>query len=124
MYSGDELVYDQTMDDWRTHKGMDIACEIGQTVQTVAPGQVSEIYFDEMMGHCVAVVHADGIISRYYGLEQNSTLKVGDELVTGDPVGTAGNTVLAESAQDPHIHFEMWRDGASIDPMSLLEGMQ
>ncbi|MBQ9535088.1 MAG: M23 family metallopeptidase [Clostridia bacterium] len=120
-YSGDELTFDETMGDWRTHRGTDLACEDGEEVLVIADGRVTGVYTDGMLGNCVAVTHGDQLVSTYCGLAVNSTMKVGMELKAGDAVGKAGNTVLAESAQAPHIHVEVTCAGEYIDPMGLFE---
>ena len=43
-------------------------------------------------------------------------IAVGTELKTGDVLGYVGKTALSESADDPHLHFEMILDGKHIDP--------
>ena len=120
-YSGSELVYDETMGDWRTHTGIDIACAEGDSVYTIAPGQVTGVFSDGMQGNCITVKHAGGLVSTYCGLAQNGTMQVGMELQAGDAVGAAGSSMLAESAQPCHLHLEITRDGAHIDPMSILK---
>ena len=107
-FSGDKLVYDQTMCDWRTHNGTDFSCTQGDTV-----------YEDGLMGHTVTVEHVGGLISSYSGLSSASAVKKGDTLKMGDAIGTAGGTAIAESNQPYHVHVSVSQDGRFIDVMSL-----
>ena len=120
-FSGQELVFDDTMGDWRVHTGTDFACAEGDTVSAMTAGTISAVFSDPLRGFCVSIKHEGGLISTTCGLTLNETVKVGQEVTAGTAIGTAGNTVLAESAQAPHIHVELTRDGQHIDPMSLFE---
>ena len=48
VYSGDELVYNETLKDWRTHNGVDIACGENAQVKSAVAGTVCNIYDDGM----------------------------------------------------------------------------
>lgn len=44
-YSLDQLVYDPTMCDWRTHSGADYECKAGDSVCAIADGSVTAVFF-------------------------------------------------------------------------------
>ncbi len=119
-FSGQGLVYDETMADWRVHGGADFSCTEGEQVFAIADGEVSAIYYDEMWGNCVSIKHAEGLVSTYCGLMKNATLKEGMTVKAGDVVGGAGGGITCESSLPMHVHIVVTRDGESIDPMSLL----
>ncbi len=50
VFSTTELMYDETMADWRTHNGLDIQAAEGDAVKTAASGMVVSIKSDELMG--------------------------------------------------------------------------
>ena len=118
-FSGDQLVYDITMEDWRTHNGTDYSCTQGDTIFCVRDGTVTNVFEDGLMGWSVSVKHTDGIISTYSGLSATSVVKKGDVLKMGDAVGTAGGTAIAESNQPYHVHVSITKDGKYIDIKSL-----
>ena len=120
-YSGNELVSDPTMGDWRTHNGTDFACDEGDTVMAVLDGLVAEIYEDALMGTCVRIDHGAGLESRYCGLVVADGLKVGNTVTAGQTIGRADGNNLAESAQETHLHLEMTEDGLYVDPMTILK---
>lgn len=119
-FSQGELVYDKTMGDYRTHNGVDIVCDEGAQVACFANGVVERVYSDELHGNCVIIGHDDGIKSVYKGLERGITLTEGADIKAGDIIGAAGNTNLTELEEEPHIHFEVIKDGKFIDPLSIL----
>ena len=49
-YSGDNLVYSKTMQDWRTHNGIDFAANEGDDVLAAADGTVEAITDNGMFG--------------------------------------------------------------------------
>ncbi len=120
-YSGTQLVFDPTMGDWRTHNGTDFACDEGDTVLAVLDGVVAEIYTDAMMGQCLRIDHGAQLESLYCGILPQEGLKVGAAVAAGQTIGRAGNDVLAESAQECHLHLEMTDEGIAVDPLSILK---
>ncbi len=120
-YSGNDLVLDPTMGDWRTHNGTDFHCDEGDLVMAVLDGSVAEVYEDALMGTCVRIDHGAGLESRYCGLVADDSLKVGSKVNAGQTIGRADNSNLSESAQTCHLHLEMTEDGLYVDPMSILK---
>ncbi len=119
-FSVETLMQDPTMGDWRTHRGVDIAADAGANVLAIGRGRVSEVYDDGLMGTTVVMKHPDGVTSVCSGLAADVPVAVGDELNTGDVIGTVGNTAIAESGMESHIHLETWRADEPTDPVFYL----
>lgn len=49
-FSLEVLAYDETMGDWRTHSGVDIAASVGTNVLAISAGTVQGVYDDDLMG--------------------------------------------------------------------------
>lgn len=120
-FSGDSLVLDPTMGDWRTHNGVDFVCDPGDAVMAVLDGVVAEIGEDALLGCCIRIDHGAGLESRYCGLAVEDSLKTGMQVTAGQTIGRAAAGNLAESAQESHLHLEMTEDGRYVDPMSVLK---
>ena len=119
-YSMDALVYNETMGDWRTHDGMDIAAQAGEYVRAAAQGTVTDVYEDVLYGTTVVIDHGAGLVSYYANLQAQPVVKPGDALLAGDVIGSVGETALCESAQQPHLHFAMSLHDASVDPKEYM----
>lgn len=57
-YAMTALVYDETMADWRTHDGIDIAADYGAVVSAMASGTVTQVYHDDRYGTTVVTERA------------------------------------------------------------------
>lgn len=119
-FSLEVLAYDETMGDWRTHNGLDIAAEVGTKVKAVNAGTVTAVYQDDLMGTVVTMEHEKGLTSLYANLAAQPNVEPGDVLDTGDVLGTVGESAIAEVSRPAHLHFEMREDGQSVDPVSYL----
>lgn len=119
-HSVETLAYDETMGDWRTHAGMDIAATLGTQVVATAQGTVIDVSFDELMGSTVTIEHQNGLESRYCNLAAKPPVAVGDEVETGSVIGSVGATAAAEGAKASHLHFELSKDGTAVDPLEYL----
>ncbi len=123
-FSNGELVKNETLNEWRTHNGIDIAAEVGSDIHVCADGTVSRIWSDPMWGECVQVEHEDSVISLYCGLAADGiNVKEGDTVSCGDALGVLGETNLAEIGADSHLHFVMKQDDAYVDPLQIM-GME
>ena len=120
-YSDGELVKSETLNLWQTHDGVDIAGELGTEVKSAGEGVVLNIWEDALWGICVSVDHGDGYVSSYCGLDVSVPVTIGQEVACGDIIGKVGNTAECECALPSHLHFEVKKDGAYIDPMIFAE---
>ncbi len=118
-YSGDELVYNETLKDWRTHNGLDIQCPAGRTVKSAKAGRVTAVYDGGVWGQIVEI--DDGQITwRYCGLDASSIqVKAEDQVTMGQTIGKLGETP-AETALEPHLHLETLKGGNYQDPKLYL----
>ena len=110
-YSVEKLLYDNTMADWRTHDGVDIAAIVGTAVMAPAGGTVTDIYQDDLMGTTVVILHANEVMSTCSNLEKVPTVEIGDTVRTGDVIGSVGKTAIAESGMGSHLHLSMTKAG-------------
>lgn len=119
-FSGDDLVYNETLKDWRAHSGIDFEAKLGEDVLCSADGVVEDV-FDSELGRCVVVDHRDGYRTMYANLNEDSGVKKGDKIAKGDKVGTVGNTALGDTTNGEHLHFEIVKDGDNVNPVDYLD---
>lgn len=120
-FSNGELVKSKTLNEWRTHDGVDIKADIATPVKSASDGVVKEILQDPQWGVVIVVDHGNGYESYYMGLNVNVNVKKEDEVDIGTVLGSVGQTAEIEIAEEPHLHFAIKKDGKWIDPMSLMK---
>lgn len=117
-FTGDELVYDHTMNDWRTHNGIDLSGEKGTPVAAPANAAVVDVKVDPQWGNVVEL-RRDDVLMRVCGLQQVD-VKAGDQVKAGDEIGILGE-IPAESAMEHHVHVEVIKEGRYLDPETFFK---
>lgn len=99
------------------HDGIDFAGKTGSAVISVADGIVSWAGMRGGYGGLVEIDHGNGYITRY---AHNKSLEVttGDRVNKGDVIALMGSTGRSTG---PHVHFEVLRDGKSVNPFNYIE---
>ena len=120
VFSADRLMYDATLDDWRTHDGIDIGAEAGTQVVAAAAGTVIAVGEDDRLGVNIVIEHANGYVTTYASLHPETFVEVGDKVEAGTAIGTVGNTSLSEAGLGAHLHFSVTKNGELIDPTAYL----
>ncbi|GAB1476147.1 M23 family metallopeptidase [Bacillota bacterium] len=116
-YSGNELIYSKTLDQYVVHSGIDIEAPLDAPVTAVKGGTVTKVYNDDKLGITIEISHGSGFVTRYSNLSTDRMVEEGDVVETGDTISGVGITALFESSDSPHLHFEVLQDGISIDPV-------
>ncbi len=115
-YSMDSLIYSDTLQEWITHRGIDIKAEKTTVVKASAPGTVKYIKEDPRYGLSITIEHNDGFQTVYSSLLSTEFVKEGDKVEQGQSIGTVGNSAVFESGDGSHLHFEILKDGEYVNP--------
>lgn len=115
-FAVDELIFSRTLEQWMTHRGVDIAAPKGTEVRTPWAGTVEEIYDDDSLGTTVKVAHSGGLCSQYSNLKTDCPVREGDLINAGALIGYVGDTAISECADPAHLHFEVTKDGKPVNP--------
>lgn len=112
-------VFSPTMEDYRTHTGVDIVCENGAAVLAAADGKIGNFWYDPMMGYTLSVIHSGDAVSIYQGLSEDlpEGIEPGATVTAGQTIACGGNTALIECEDEPHIHFMLDIGGSYVDPV-------
>jgi murein DD-endopeptidase MepM/ murein hydrolase activator NlpD len=100
----------------RPHNGVDFAANRGTPVLAVADGRVVKATWSGGYGRFVKLRH-DGVYGSGYAHLSRiaSGIRPGTWVKKGQVIGYVGSTGLATG---PHLHFEMYRHGRYIDPLT------
>ena len=119
-FSMDKLLYNETMRDWRTHDGIDIAADAGTAVAAARAGTVESVEADPIMGMTVVIRHEDKYETVYSSLTDMPEVEAGDSVTAGQVIGYVGESAASESALGPHLHFSVLNGGTPVDPETFL----
>lgn len=111
-------VYNKTLNHWRAHPAVDLKANPADEVYAMVDGTVASVKEDNMLGHTVTI-KTDNYTVDYCGLSKNIAVAEGDEVKSGDLIGTVG-VVPSEAMEDSHIHIEIKVNGTPIDPLTVI----
>lgn len=97
-------------------KGIDIVGKIGQTVRASEAGKV--VYCGQGIigfGNTIVIKHNDTYLSAYAN-NSNLLVKEGEYVIKGQNIANAGMSVSKKAM----LHFEIRKNGKSVDPLTLL----
>ena len=113
--------HNTTLNNYYVHTGVDFMAEVGAQVFAVEDGVVESIYKDDLLlGTEIVVAHEDGVKSVYRFVTETEGLKVGDSVKKGDVIATVAEPTGNEYKDGAHLHFEITKQGASVDPTEYL----
>jgi murein DD-endopeptidase MepM/ murein hydrolase activator NlpD len=99
------------------HLAIDISVDIGTPVKAVSNGRVILSEWTTQTGYVLIIDHGNDLISVYK--HNSKLLKSQGEIVNQDEIiALSGNSGFLTSG--PHLHFELWSEGFSIDPNTLI----
>ncbi|MCM1404154.1 MAG: M23 family metallopeptidase [Prevotella sp.] len=90
-----------------------VACYDGKVTSVIESGDAST-------GKLVRIQHKDGIETVYSSLD-SITVAVGDEVKSGDQIGTVGNTANYEIFEMPHVRLMAYQNGKAVNPENFVE---
>lgn len=112
-YLTQEMIENQEAD-IRRHYGVDIAVPVGEPVMASAGGQIVFSGWTPELGNLVVIFHGNEYFT-YYGHNELLLVDQHQEVSRGDIIATSGNSGLSSG---PHLHFEIWKEGQAVDPLS------
>ena len=109
---------DPVSGEFNFHRGIDFAGESGDKIIAVGAGVVTFAGYRPDYGYVVDVTHGDGYITRY-AHNARVLVRPGDMVSRGQQLAVMGSTGRSTG---PHVHFEVLRNGAPVNPLSYLGG--
>ncbi len=101
----------------KNHLGVDIVAKANEPVKCIADGTVIFSSWTQDAGYVIMVQHRGNLISAY---KHNAQLlkKVGTFVNGGEIISIVGNS--GELTNGPHLHFELWNNGSSVNPEEFI----
>ncbi len=102
------------------HRGLDFAAPEGTKVTAVGAGLVVWAGERSGFGELVEINHGNGLSTRY-GHNEKLLVKAGDIVHKGDAIALMGSTGRSTGT---HLHFEVLKNGAQVDPLKYIGALR
>ncbi len=99
------------------HSGIDMASSTGTPVYAALVGTVSTVGYNETYGNYIIVSHHSGYKTLYGHLSATLVVR-GQNVTTATRIGRVGSTGLSTG---PHLHFTVFKNGRTVNPLNLLK---
>lgn len=119
LFSSDVLVYDRTLEQYRTNDSISIAAEAGSTVLAATDGKVVDVNENSKNGKFVTLEHGNGWQTTYSQID-DIVVSLGDHVVKGDILGKVGSPTKYGVNLGSHLDFKVTRNEVAINPMNVL----
>lgn len=116
MTSGFGFRRDPFTNEYKMHRGIDLACTYRCSVYAAADGVIVGAGFQTGYGLIITIEHGYGIVTRYAHLSRID-VREGDEISRGDKIGLMGMTGRSTGI---HLHYEVLYQGRHVDPQHFL----
>jgi murein DD-endopeptidase MepM/ murein hydrolase activator NlpD len=118
----DTMETSATLGDIRSHKGVDFKTEKLAKVKAVADGTISEVKCNAS-GITVVITHNKSLKTVYSGLSSEGldNIAPGCAVKANEVIGLVGDPIQSECEDGPHLHFEVLKDGKSVDPTTYFQ---
>ncbi|MGB7395778.1 MAG: peptidoglycan DD-metalloendopeptidase family protein [Pricia sp.] len=111
-------VVSQKYDIEKKHFAVDVTAPIETPIKAVANGTVIFSGWTSDTGYVIILEHTEGLLSAY---KHNGALykEQGDAVRAGEAIASVGNT--GELTTGPHLHFELWNNGKTVNPTDYID---
>lgn len=99
----------------RLHAGVDFAASSGTPIYAVTDGRVAFAGRHGGHGNFVKLAHSGGLGTGYAHMSRIA-VHAGERVKRGQVIGYVGSTGLSTG---PHLHYEVYRNGRTVNPMSV-----
>ena len=99
----------------RMHAGVDFGASWGSPIVAAAEGIVSYAGYHGGHGNYVRLEHGGGL-GTGYGHMSRIAVGPGERVGAGEVIGFVGSTGLSTG---PHLHYEMYQDGRTVNPLGM-----
>ena len=123
-YSPDHVIYDQTLELYRTNDSIWISGEIGSQVKATADGVVETIEKGSQYGNTVIIDNGNGWKTTYAQLQDNILVSEGDVVRAGQALGGINNPTSNASVQGAHLNLQIKTTKRSTQNSYLLNKTQ
>ncbi len=120
-FNNEALVYDETLNLYRTNESISITADKGDEIVASADGKIIEIGSNVTDKGYVVIDHGNGYSTKYSQLVDKFIVKKGDEVRRGQIIGHIGEPTSTFARQGTHLQYTVAKNNVNIDPLKYLE---
>lgn len=98
------------------HGGIDMASSSGTPIYAALDGTVTAVGYNATYGNYVIITHHSGY-KTLYGHMKSTACRKGNFVYTNTVIGYVGSTGMSTG---PHLHFTVYKNGKTINPLVVL----
>lgn len=122
-YSADALIYDETLDLYRTNDSISIGAAETEDVLAAADGIVTDIGQSDTLGNYVVLDNGNGYETTYGQLSDEALVALGEYVAQGEAIGRIDAPSWYSSALGTHLDFTVTVNGETVNPLEFLENV-
>ena len=117
----EQLVFNQTMGRYSSHKAIDFFAPEGTSVYAVYDGKIIKVENNPLItGVTITIDHGNGLTTVYNSLADGEQVFEGQTVKQGDVIGTVSVTNRQEYKEGAHLHFSVVENGETINQNKYL----
>ena len=121
-FSGEELILSKTLKEWTIHNGVDISVDLGEAINSICDGEITNIKYDYKYGNIIEMKSGEYFV-KYACIEPLKSLKIGDKIEGGQQIAAVSDDMGYEISEGPHLHLEIFRNDVQIDPVVVIQNI-
>ena len=100
------------------HYGVDVVGKLDSRISAALDGTVILAEWTMQTGYVIEIQHDHNLVT-VYKHNQELLKRQGDKVKAGETIAIMGNT--GKETTGPHLHFEMWLNGISLNPEEYIK---
>ena len=124
IFSQDRLIYNPTLDQWRTNDDLRISAQEGTPVRAAASGRITEIGSDRVYGNFIRIDNGNGWETIHGQLMDGILVVEGDVVQAGQVIGGVGRPSVFSVLNGHHVSLRVLHENKLMDPKLLLADTQ
>ena len=119
-YDDENLVYDKTLEQYRTNECISLAAPVGEQVKASADGIVKLITKTDESGNTIVIDHGNDWSTIYSQLQDNLLVNEGDIVKKGQVIGGVNSPTKYGILLGSHLDFKITHEDNSVNPKLIL----
>lgn len=119
-YDNENLVYDKTLEQYRTNDGISLSAQVGDQVKATADGIVKLITNTPESGNTIVIDHGNDWTTTYSQLQDDLLVNEGDIVKKGQVIGGVNTPTKYGILLGSHLDFKIAHEDNYVDPKLIM----